>query len=897
MNGNSIVEESVLLNFYRLKTLNPTDYKRDTIQPKISIDLSTTDLNSIPKEDIYRFLSDGNEVEDDTRRSVGDSKAKNFNDPLGFKESVLDGLIDRDIVDDSRDPKSLKYMISSKSFNSALFLSTLHGDKSGKELKGSIEHLEKDLESKKPLLQQLIAANFTKTLYTKNSLDKVFGEFSESGLPNEIGSLKKSLAESSSSSNQLLNPIVLQISKEREVKKALDAIKENKLLLDLPSRLQTFIKEKDFYSVVTEYKRGMKFYQKSQQSNPILDKVWSKVRSVINDYKQGLWERLGKIHIEEISLNFGSSPPNEDNFITLITRILELGTDENPIIEFINLQFDYISKNIDDGLSKVQYTRLLKSRESIFNAYDEAEKEEKVPNKEDLSNVALRYIYTILTDGSELPEDGDVESYDLPMVMELWSFLTSYINEITDDVVTRKIVKFATVVHFFVYEFPKRFDSQLQDSFVEFEDYEKRKMREFFETLIEKVCTRLLFIFEATGKDLVSAIDSGTEVEPLTDSKNVNAQSSFGFIPPHSNVISAFYFSLQLQNKISDTFQDLLGHTGMLQSKSIDSAMAKTLKAINVNIVTGVLCTMNSDIRKLSYIEDWRLSDTFEGCTKLPDFLLNYYKLFITKLKELYIMEDPALFKRIQAQFLRSFDLLVENQLKAVITKSHEDSNSKDFYFITALSNLSALKLKVLPRIIQMFDNQFATSLSTSGLKVYSSLENFEVIIYDEYLKSYKSSLKDIIGTGVRSTNWYQMEVNRTHQSVVYVSNFVLKSINFINTIKSRLLNLKSNKNYILRVELDLDNYLISKLIDFLKEIRQFNSDGLLQICVDLRFLCEIFESMKQSNLKNEIHLSKLESVASRFLQKKGNDKDLISTSVKENLLQNKAQMDCFFGS
>lgn len=878
---SSLATEDTLKEFYGLKTLQPSDYQRDTVPSSIPMDLS----GNIPKEVIYKLLADDS-PDDDKSSAIANTQRKT-QDPLGFDDSILDELIDKDVIDDSRDPKSAKYMIDSKSFNPSLFLSTLHGDKSAKQLLESIQYLESDLQSKKPLLQQLIASNFTRTLQTKNSLDKVFSQFTQSSMTEDLGALQKSLANSSGASNQLLNPILLHISKEREIKQALQAVRDNKELLDLPPKLQRLIEQRDFYSIVNEYKRGRQLYQAAKSKepeNPLIDRVWSKVGSIVDNYKQALWETLGTIHIEDIKLNFDMSKHDDESFLTLISRITELGSDEDPVVEFVNLQNDYISKDIDEGLGKVHYAQFLKSRENLSTVYSAA--------SDSLQNSALKYVYMKLGDSkfSSGDIDSDIASYDLPLVIEQWDFLTSYIGEITDDILAKKVLHFAKIVQYF---------SVRQNGSIN--EYDLQKMRSYVESLVAKVCSRLLFIFGATGSDLVKSPQGQGET---SRSRDLSSTDSFGFIPPHANAVSSLYAANSLQRKVIDSFNGVKSQSSLLDSVTIDSAIEKTLKMINLNLITGVLATLNSDIGNLEFIENWAPSTSFEGCTRLPEFLENYYREVVQRIGELVVVPDKALMQRIQDEFLRSFQLLAEKQLDMVLKKSQECPDKKDFYFITSISNLSTLKLRVMPRIISTFDKTFGTSLSTAGdgdgpLKVYSSLEEYELILYREYLKGYRSQLKSILGNGIRSTNWYQMEIDRSQVSQINVSPFILQSINFINTIKSRLLNMGANKNYILKVELDLDNYLISKLVDFLKEIRQFNTDGLLQICIDLQFLCEIFRSLKESNqrnLRNEIDLDKLENVASKFLKKKGDDQELIDASVTQNLIHNKAQMECFFG-
>jgi len=147
---------------------------------------------------------------------------------------------------------------------------------------------------------------------------------------------------------------------------------------------------------------------------------------------------------------------------------------------------------------------------------------------------------------------------------------------------------------------------------------------------------------------------------------------------------------------------------------------------------------MEFDIKRLLYVQDWTMSDTYEGCTKLPEFLLAYYSVVLSRLRKLDVMNDSVISKRIQMKILRSFDILMDDQLKAVTTKTKDDSKLKDFRFITTLSNISALKQIVLPKVVQIFNDQFGTSLSAPKLKVYASFDNYEKIIYGKDILFHK---------------------------------------------------------------------------------------------------------------------------------------------------------------
>ncbi|GME67951.1 unnamed protein product [Ambrosiozyma monospora] len=288
------------------------------------------------------------------------------------------------------------------------------------------------------------------------------------------------------------------------------------------------------------------------------------------------------------------------------------------------------------------------------------------------------------------------------------------------------------------------------------------------------------------------------------------------------------------------------------------------------------------------------MSDRFKGCTNFPQFLLNFYKIFIMKVKQLLVLDGSEdLVKEVYRQFVESFNYVIEGQLKTVVLKNQEDEKKKDFYLLATLSNLSCLKLKIIPRVLTTFDNNFGSKLATSNLPLYSKLETTEQKIYDEYLKDYKAQLTSILGNGIRKADWFHVKLPQNVNQII-VSSFVLQSLNLINLLKAKLLGLKCNKTYILKIEIALINYLIEKLIDFLKEIKQFSSSGLLKITIDLRFLVRVFENFsKIESNKGLLRVDILNSVTNKFLKKNTSDIQFVESVVLENLRTNESQMDC----
>lgn len=865
INPDNAQDRETLMDFYQLKTLDPKDYQQDSIQSTFKLDLSTEDLSQIPKEVVNHLLGDTmndlnlssstiNNKQNNNKRinSTHSKNYSNYNDALGFHANILDELIDKDILDDTRDPQLNKFMIDSKLFNPKLFLSIIHNDKSLNDLMLGIQNLQNDINSKKPLLQQLITNNFEKTLSSKNSLDKIYNEFSNSNLDSEIDTLNKNLAYSNNSANQLLNPVLLQISKEQELTNALDFISQNRFFLDLPKKLNSYIIEDDFDSFLKEYERGFKYFQNlksSKNSNPLFDKIWSNINKLLDNYKISLNDDLKKIHIESINSNFKSQISNskKSNFIILIKRLIELNPTQNPIKDFIDLQYNYMSDDLDKGLAKINYNKLLNARNSILNAYQlNNDNDDNNNDSELLVNTKMRRLLSIFESPNFNIDQLDrlYEKLDFPLIIQLWNYLLDYTNDVTDEVIGKKILKFESIVEFFLNDFESLLSKKALQNLKAYKinDKDLTQMKKYFNSLINKICNRLEYFFSCTTSDLTIALKLSSELGPKAEfppvgKKDLNDISTFGFIPPNSNSISTICFSVNLHNMIYKKLSEIQNKNLILNSVDLNTMITSTIISINKNIITGCLTNLNTDLAKIFDVDNMAPSDTIEGATKLITFLQNYYKVFISKLHEIYIFNSTELMNIIKEQILKSFDILLKGMVQNVGKQCKVDPSKSDYFYLATVYDMRTLTQRIIPAILKSFDINFQSDLLKNNLELYKKFDKFEFDLFAEYMKEPLTIIKKIVTTGISQINSNSAGLLKKlskHQTVE-VSPYILKSINYINNLKSKLLNFKIRSTFIQDVQSSLIGQLQKKIVDNLSV--SFTNDGLYQIVLDMDLL------------------------------------------------------------
>lgn len=890
---NRDADKELLLNFYQMKTMHPKSYANDTFVSFLDKDYSEEPASAIPMQIVNKLLSEN--TTGTTKRPNDISRAHtrtsaDFRDALGFSENIKELLLDMDVIEDTRDPQLHKFMVDSKSFNPKVFLSTIHAEKSLNDLKRGIEYLDRDIEAKKPELQQLITSNFEKTLSTKNSLDTVFAEYGKSNLSSKLDQLESELAFSSNSANQLLNPVLLQITKENQIANALKQIEENKGFLDLPKKISTLVSQDNFEKVLDEYKIGQTLFSEMRSrypSNPLYPRVWSKIQEIIDNYRESMFESLRSIHLENINDNFQTQINQRGtNFILIIKKIILLGSEKSPIKEFINAQYSRAALDLENGLSTIQYDRLINARKGIINAYEmDQSTDGDFGQIERLSNTTMAKIYNILSKPNFKPENMEelYKSIDLPLVSELWGFISQYVDDVIDGVIKKKVFKFENIYKFFMNDINSILDKDTKNDnlhILEITEDDKLEMKTFFREVLNKICGRLEFIFTCSRKEMDRAISLTSEygkeaVFPLIKSKDITDTETFGFIPPHSNAIASVHYIVNIHNQICNTLTDLHHRGHIFYSDKLDKSLNSAIEGVNKNMIFGAFSLLNEDMKSISVIENWSMSTQNEGCTKFPQFLSTYYQLFLSKLQDLSVPNDPKLIPDATKLFTQSLMTAIDSLVTTANERCQYEPDKSDLYRLLSISNLKFLRKDTIPKILKLFDTLFDTSLHLSkDLELYSELINNEKALLSDCMSPYFVSIKEIVRDGIISLpeNSKDIALKITNDQTFNVSGYLMKAFGFINSVKSRLAKWNISKLQVNEVEVLLLNQFVKKLYDSLTI--KFSPDSAAQISLDLS-LCNAVINKFNSVSLYEVDTKKLTSAIGTF-----------SASIDQKVLQ-----------
>ncbi|ODV98616.1 hypothetical protein PACTADRAFT_1082 [Pachysolen tannophilus NRRL Y-2460] len=880
-------QSSYLKQFYQLRSLDPQDYTSDSyslefeytkdlsqqydlLQKLINIDNANANASANSKNNLRL-----------SQNTTSTKVLKDDVDPLGYFDSVVDELIDKDIIDDSRDDKKLEFFVSSSNYNPTAYVRNLIGDSiSERDFVTHFEFLKDDIAQREVFLKNVLNKEFIKFINIKNSLDDVLDNFSKNNKNNKtyesLNSLKQNLDNSLKESNNILLPVNDLKQKEDILNQSLLFINHNKFFFNLPKNLNNYIRLKDYDSFIYDYNKGASFYlqslnelerDKSENLNTInikiMNKIWLEVESIINEYKKITWLKLTKFKLNDLSLNnknnsnyfnLSSNVNNDNNIISLICKLLELGVVDNPITEFINLQYD----NLMHDLNTLYTDYILK----IISSKDKINK-----NYGDTNIISdFNFLIFLFKNGEANNVDGILNHYnfsefsDLPLILNYWKLILSFVKNYTSLV--ENIIKFSKIIEFFLKgEFLSQYNALLSkkeninrgtstiEQHLNLTDYEAKRINIQNEKLVMAFCSKLIDFFKTDATSFGMLAEKKNNIE-ATPEKVKGTLLEFGYLPPFTNSITTIYQNNLILIEISQKFQKLVDSN--INDYTLE-ALKNCFMKINSSLTNSIMINLVNDMTFFYKID---IDETEDDEINLIDIVELYYNIFLNissnflfqndlkNSSKLKLYPSKNLLQTFQFQFLRSLNLFIEANLKKNLLLSNEGDNYLN------LINFFKFK-KILNNLIAKFDFYFKTSLANEKLSIFVLLDNLEIEIFDNLIKPINMEINNILNDEFNDSNdnskdWWSEEKIPASS----ISKYLKMIIAVIVRTKIRLLAKLSTKS---NTNLSNNSFLINKIIikilnNFLIKLDQASKTKKIGICGLQQFVADI------EYLKNYFH-------------------------------------------
>ncbi|KAK3899147.1 exocyst complex component Sec5-domain-containing protein [Staphylotrichum tortipilum] len=640
-------------------------------------------------------------------------------DPLGTTDSVVRTLkhLGVPLQDDLR--LRNRFLLSSTTFSPALFLSQMHATADTQSLVGGLEVLSRSIDQKSASLKVLVESNFERFVRAKATIDNVYKEMkyqgadptpprarghsrhasrnsfrSTSGPPpltsphtpatdprkknalikeSEYGVLgvKAPLLDVSAKAEDVWGPALGGREKEEHLKTVASSLDQYKEYVETSAAIADSIKRKDHETLVEEYSKARKFANEAKQlAEEIKDseatdeqlyqillaaRMWHDVEEQIQVLKRDIWRRL--ISPYNMTKAEGPGQREDDQHMELISLLLELGVEDNPIWVWLLSRYDSLKSKIQSTAerSKVEIEIL---RRRLANS------EKPTPH------AIASHMRTL---GRQSIESMS-KTFDSSDVIELWEMNIGFLsNLLSPQGIMGEVLEFWQTVQGFI-------DGKTQRSMPvgyngESKDHHRLSQQGTIDLqkgtveLVSLIRDNVLMFFAGPPPEDISLLFSPLPPQspgtpgvaslngsltprdprfnldpnnlPPPSPKRGEAWEKFAFWPPWSNSLSGVHFLSKMLALVGSGASDMASISPVGKGDAAEVERVKTLVGVaRERCVTALCAAWNRDAENIKYVEDWNRSPDSRDVTKMPTSFAAFEGALLSGMQKiLYISE------------------------------------------------------------------------------------------------------------------------------------------------------------------------------------------------------------------------------------------------------------------
>ncbi|CCF56886.1 hypothetical protein KAFR_0B05900 [Kazachstania africana CBS 2517] len=919
-------DDEDLLEFYNLKSLDPTG------SWKVDSSVLLPDENKLAKwESVELTMANSYEILKDLishQQQLHNYYHNNSNSLGNDFNSIFDPLNNEEMSNSFQklhldDEALTHYMINSKKFNVQKFLRDIHSTDSFNDLTKSLDNLDSIIKDQEDNLKHLVQSNFTKYVKIKNRLDLIYKQFSESNNSN-LAQLSEKVDESIRATTLTLKPLLDTTTRISNFKMARDFIEENRAFFNVPKTLKNCLERKDYTTLTSEYLKAKELYEQFKESAvidsdiampsdneededssrtisnkkdnvpKIVEMIWSQVEKIIESYRKQMWESLigndntmSKLEIE-----------SQDYVLPLISKLLDLNVDENPIIKWLYFKLDLLETTLVKT-SQHLLMKIIKVQKQILKI--------SIDENDDLEGVDLSYYLSIdqllqldpinleLENGrnrGNSPSDSShqlaLSTYsgltDSPTVVDMWLLILRYINELK-HICTKfielweHVEKFLDGTYQSILINEKKKDNILVgnvnvlDNFKRFLILQKDQVNDIRnrgQKFIKLTSGTLSFFLHSTQASLSEfdpdkiSINGLHEEAEMTKRKDTGIPTDYGFIPPRANGLSC----LRYLPKITDSLLKFVTQLAQLSISPETIEISRDLASIAITRCIGAISsTRLRDTSNFYKLENWDIyryvqspgdnqdgSAIEYGVTQFPEIVLTVQHFSIKTIRDIVfsfekfpVLNNVSVVGYPSKQLLTGIELQqiisMEAVLEAILKNAAKDKdNPRNSKTVLTLTNLQYIKDYTFPTILQYFDDSFDLKLETKPLEIFNLLNKMGSSIFGNYLSDLKIHLRDILEVKFQQINW------PNYKSTSFrINDYIIEALMLLVTVHSECYKIGPQLiNKILKeTQIFISRYLFEAFKSF---IGNLSSDGLLQATVDLKFFQRVLGSLLEKD-------------------------------------------------
>ncbi|KAF2683901.1 hypothetical protein K458DRAFT_367185 [Lentithecium fluviatile CBS 122367] len=643
-----------------------------------------------------------------------------------------------------------------------------------------------------------------------------------------VHGIKVPLTEVAVKAEEVWGPALGGREKEETLKSILSSVEKNRGLFEVGSAIHDAIRRKDHETIVEEYTRARKFAedaryiveQAKNSQTPLLDgqihqiivtaRMWADVEHQIEAFKRDAWKRLTSTHFTKHQTG---SDVKSDQYMDLISIMLELGVEDNPIWIWLLSRYEYLKSRLtttcDRSLCEIEILRRRLGNAEKPNLKMFAKHLRSVPTSSNVSPEVAKldsvkvvefweHVYASM--GALLAAGGGL----LGEIVEYWDIARSFIEGRAQRSLPMGFNNQSSPHH----KLSSQNISELENGTVDLVNIIREHLYSFFaDPPTEDVS--LLFSpvpkTPTTPRTPMSAVLSPTmgsrfrfdpnNVPPPSPSRG-ESWEKYAFWPPHSNALSGSHYLAKTLVLIGTAANELaslrLPEVG--PSARIDENLRVLVGGVRERCVQAVCAAWNTDAENLKVLEDWTRDADRKDITTMPSRFLAVQSFLLNNLQKIMYVEAASkttvdvvvppsnkLLQMVRSQFVmslyRTLSGMVEcaekgrralgrdfeiqgDDLTIHMDEAEEggwgkvDASKQSIRLLLTLSNMASFQSEITLQLLTLFETLFSVQLTDETTRIRDVLSQLDAQLFKSYTKPHAARIAAAIQAGIFAPTW-----------------------------------------------------------------------------------------------------------------------------------------------
>ena len=503
----------------------------------------------------------------------------------------------------------------------------------------------------------------------KNSLTKD----SEYG----VQGIKTPLIEAATKAEEIWGPALGGREKEGSLQAIVESLEKNEGVLRVGKTLSEAIKRRDFEKLVEEYTKAKRFMEDAKilaenadrsrvaltdsqvHQIVITARMWSEVEDRIEKFKRDIWRSLTNSHLNQVTMHDAARGSSDDH-MALISILLELGTDDNPIWVWLLSRYDYLKSKINATFERSRVEiEVLRRRLANADAPD--------------SRVVAGFLRSSTT------KEGDeyVKDLDTVHVLELWDLIYNSMNILltVPGGILGELLEFWDKAQVFI-------DGKVQKTLPTGIDGRSRKHHrlstdgvkdlqngaaELVEMLQDYVCS---FFADPPIEDLSALLSPSSPLPNTPKSPHAASLSpyahqdsrfqfddlnpppaspkrgedfeGFAFWPPHANSLSGTHYLEKLLTLTGQAASEMLTLRPVSSGTQLPDKLRAMVNNARERSVRAACSAWNRDAELCKNLEDWSRASDQSDLTNMPARFGAFENQVLTGMQKIMYIPEVA---------------------------------------------------------------------------------------------------------------------------------------------------------------------------------------------------------------------------------------------------------------